>query len=764
MRTAPFLLVVCGCAGFRPDSPPAPPAIAYGFEASATDGTPLGWRMRGGEYAVVDECAHGGRQSLRLRADGRDDLAAATIELPAAGLVGKRVRVSTWLRTRDVMDTATPWLRADDGERAMSLAFDFPAHGTVDAWTESVAEIEVPPAKTVSFGVALIGAGTAWFDDVRVEVIEAAAATIVLGGVVTDAAGRPVANATVGLLRGSGAAQHACTDAEGRYSFRTAPGRYAVSACAPGAVTAVGNFLATAQYDTDAPRLDISLGPQGGVMVRGQVTGTPPRGSHVEVARYSNESGDTFVLPLAADGRFGALLPRGDRYRVRMLAPSPSTVDVLRSDDVAIASLPATPPPVPPQVVDWIAANTTPLAHGEAGQGLADMSPLAAIVGGATVVGLGEATHGAREMFAIKHRLIEYLVAEHGFTVIAFEGGFTECLALDRYVQGGAGDAAHLLSHLVWVWDTAEIAALVEWLRAWNADAAPDKKVHLVGIDMQESGGAYAGVAAFLRQVAPHRAAALLPPIAAMGRTYTRRAIEDLTALQQRELVVGLEALAEQFDRMAAEWTRATSPDDFAMARQMVTVMQQSVAEALTGPPGAAGQKVRDRAMADNIAWIRTRTRTARVAVWAHNYHVRADPAPAGAIRRTGSYLRERYGKDYLALGMVFGHGRFAALDANHHRNLEEITLLPAPDHYLSAAFPRAGIRRGVLDLRALPVEGAVARWFAAPRTLRESGYVFRSEDALTHDEVLPRLYDALVYVDQVTRCRANPPDRARLP
>ena len=249
-----------------------------------------------------------------------------------------------------------------------------------------------------------------------------------------------------------------------------------------------------------------------------------------------------------------------------------------------------------------------------------------------------------------------------------------------------------------------------------------------------------------------------------MGRAYTRRAIEELTTLQQRELVAGLEALAEQFDRTSVQWARATSPDDYAMARQMVTVMQQSAAEGLTGPPGPAGQNVRDRAMADNIAWLRARSPTARVAVWAHNYHLRVDPTPAGGIRRTGSYLRERYGKDYLSLGMVFGHGSFAALDANHHHNLEEITLPPAPDHYFSAAFARAGIRRCVLDLRTLPAEGVVAQWFAAPHAIRESGYVFRSEDALTRDDVLPRLYDAVVHVDHVTRSRANPPDRTRLP
>lgn len=91
----------------------------------------------------------------------------------------------------------------------------------------------------------------------------------------------------------------------------------------------------------------------------------------------------------------------------------------------------------------------------------------------------------------------------------------------------------------------------------------------------------------------------------------------------------------------------------------------------------------------------------------------RSTAAAPGANRITGSFLRERYGADYLAIGMLFGRGSFAALNADH-LNLLTIDLPPAPDHFLSAAFSRAGIRRGVLDLRALPTDGLVVHTGAA--------------------------------------------------
>lgn len=764
MRAAPFFLVAAGCMGTSADTVP-PHGVTIGFEEADATGAPLGWTMRGGPFALVDECAHGGRRSLRLHADDPDQLTAATVVLPAECLVGKRVRVSTWLRTLGVVNMATPWLRADEGERAMDAAYAFPAHGTVADWTGSFAEIEVPPARTVSLGVALVGAGTAWFDDVRIEVIEPSpVATITLSGCVTDGSGRPVDRAQVALLGDAGVAQRVRTAADGAFVFHVAPGSHAVSACVPGDATLVGNFVPRARYDADASGIGIVLAAGDGVLVRGQVTGPLPSDGHVEIARYSRENGDTFVLPLAPDGTFAARLPRGERYRVRMLAAGQSSADALCDGGTAVVSLPATPPPAPPPVVDWIAANAVQFAHGEAGHGTDDMAPLAGIVGDAAVVGLGEATHGSHEMFTIKHRLVEYLVARQGFTVLAFEGGFAECAAIDDYVQHGIGDPGRLLARLHWVWDTEEVLALVGWLRAWNADARHVDKVHLVGIDMQESGGCHRLVADFLARVAPAGAAAVLAPIDVMGRALVRNAVEALAAERQQQLVGALEALAALFDRNEPDWTHATSDAAFASARQAVTVMQQAVAEAMTGPPGAKGQAVRDRAMADNVAWIRVRSPGARVAVWAHGFHLRVEAPAPGAMRQTGSYLRERYGDDYLSLGMVFGHGSFAALDANHHSNLEVIDLPPAPDHYLSAAFTRAGVRCGVLDLRRLASVGDVEPWFRSPHPVRECGYVFRSEEAMTRPRVLPSCYDAVVYLEQVTRSRPRPADRSRLP
>jgi erythromycin esterase-like protein len=106
------------------------------------------------------------------------------------------------------------------------------------------------------------------------------------------------------------------------------------------------------------------------------------------------------------------------------------------------------------------------------------------------VVGLGEATHGCRELFTLKHRLVEYLVTQQGFTVFALEADQNRCRALDDYVTGAVaggdatGEAARRLRELgYWTWHTEEVLALVRWLRSHNATAPVGHTVSVVGVD-----------------------------------------------------------------------------------------------------------------------------------------------------------------------------------------------------------------------------------------------------------------------------------------
>jgi erythromycin esterase len=82
------------------------------------------------------------------------------------------------------------------------------------------------------------------------------------------------------------------------------------------------------------------------------------------------------------------------------------------------------PPPNLPAVQAWIKQNAIPLQSTDPGASLDDLAALQQIVGSATIVGLGEGSHGSHEFFTMKQRLLEYLVEKMGFTMFAMEWGW----------------------------------------------------------------------------------------------------------------------------------------------------------------------------------------------------------------------------------------------------------------------------------------------------------------------------------------------------
>lgn len=163
--------------------------------------------------------------------------------------------------------------------------------------------------------------------------------------------------------------------------------------------------------------------------------------------------------------------------------------------------------------VAWLKANAHPFTTVEAGHGFDDLAFLEKAIGDARVVGLGEATHGTREHFQMKHRLLEFLATKMGFTVFAIEASMPESYRVDRYVSGGTGDPAALVGGMYfWTWNTEEVLDMVKWMRAFNereAAAKSGKHVRFAGFDMQMPEYAQAIVRRFVEKYDPSYTATL---------------------------------------------------------------------------------------------------------------------------------------------------------------------------------------------------------------------------------------------------------------
>ena len=152
--------------------------------------------------------------------------------------------------------------------------------------------------------------------------------------------------------------------------------------------------------------------------------------------------------------------------------------------------------------VKWAQENAIPLKTVEAGNGFDDMEPIGRIVGDARIVALGEATHGTREFFQLKHRMVEYLATRKGFTVFAIEANMPEAYRLNDYVLHGQADPKELLKGMYfWTWNTQEVLDMILWMREFNRSGKGH--IEFTGFDMQTPTVAADIVKKFVQQHEP---------------------------------------------------------------------------------------------------------------------------------------------------------------------------------------------------------------------------------------------------------------------
>jgi Tol biopolymer transport system component/predicted Ser/Thr protein kinase len=154
---------------------PPSPAPNLDFEQGKVGEAPAGWHASvstGPEGAVVAVDDREGTRALRLDA-GRKDRGNAMQYFPSVGYEGKRVRLRAKLRTDGPEVKAYLWLRTETGigeEMKLSSSREDPVATT--EWTVREVIVDVGfDAELISLGVQVNGKGSAWLDDVSLQVV-----------------------------------------------------------------------------------------------------------------------------------------------------------------------------------------------------------------------------------------------------------------------------------------------------------------------------------------------------------------------------------------------------------------------------------------------------------------------------------------------------------------------------------------------------------------------------------------------------------------
>jgi len=438
----------------------------------------------------------------------------------------------------------------------------------------------------------------------------------------------------------------------------------------------------------------------------------------------------------------------------------------------------------PETVSHWIRNNSIPVQTVTRNSRFADLAPLKSVLKDVKIVSLGEATHGTREMFQMKHRLVEFLVRELGFTIFAIEMHHFRCLPVNEYVLHGTDrddPVAIIKENISGVYQTEEVLAMIKWMYKYNKTVPEHRKVSFQGFDGQTPHLAVAWLSEYLKKVEPAYLAENQKVFDETGPkefrlvwdAYGKRTAEQKAILHDKLLNLLSHLAVNQ-----ARFIRLSSRDEFETAMQAARVLVQSdEIRSISEEQSQTDADPRDRYMAETVEYLLQRRPGAKAILWAHNFHLwtfRPDTLDASdkdsrdelkknqlLFKTMGSYLRDAFGEKYYTFGFFFDQGSFQAVDAfGSVESMDPLkfTLPPSPAGSGGWQFSKAGLGDFALNLRQQPTEPAARSWINSPQRFRFAGAEFSekwTEKDFSVPIVLRQTFDGLIFLEKTTRARS---------
>jgi erythromycin esterase len=393
----------------------------------------------------------------------------------------------------------------------------------------------------------------------------------------------------------------------------------------------------------------------------------------------------------------------------------------------AALATPAMGNPAEDAAVKWLMGSAHPISREAPAAG--ELDPLAAVLGQARVVGVGEATHGTHEDDAFKAELVKTLIRRGQIDTIAIEANRTPVAAVDAYIHDGSGDPVAALEGpgMFRLLQTEEFVGLVTWLRAWNRTAP--HPVRVIGIDVQDSSADLDFALKFVEQDKTASAAASdlrvkLAPLVTADSKGVRLLdfVGHTTEEDWKRVYEASLALEKLLDTRAGAW--AAHPD-YAEARYAARAARQGLSTFEYDVRHIKPQDMpldvlsrRDVYMADNL--LDRIGANGRAVLWAHDVHVlRYMNAQTAAYTTVGKELSDKLGTAYAVVGFAWSDGSFnaqpAAAFGKSGVDLQPFSARDDAAEDIGAPLARVGLPRFWFAVSDLPSQGSVKEWLAKP-------------------------------------------------
>ncbi len=404
--------------------------------------------------------------------------------------------------------------------------------------------------------------------------------------------------------------------------------------------------------------------------------------------------------------------------------------------------------------------------------GPGDLDPALALIGDASCVLIGEASHGTHDFYRVRAELSKRLIVEKGFAAIAVEADWPDAYRVNRYVHGRSADRdanaalADFKRFPGWMWRNADVLDFVGWLRAHNDLQPAPARVGFYGLDLYSLHTSIHAVLAYLDRSDPEAARrararyACLEHAGEDPQRYGYAASFGLTPVCEREVVDELIDLQRQRSRLI-ERDGLVAEDEFFHAEQNARLVKNAERYYRAMFQGRVSSwNLRDEHMADTFDALRRHLArgqpqsadgaAAKLIVWAHNSHVgnaRATAQGAQGELTLGQLVRERHPETTVLLGFTTHTGTVTAA-SDWGEPAERKRVRPSLPASYERLFHDTGLPKFFLNLH-LP---KLAEGLAAPRLHRAIGVIYRPDTERASHYFQTRLslqYDGVIHLDQ---------------
>lgn len=414
-----------------------------------------------------------------------------------------------------------------------------------------------------------------------------------------------------------------------------------------------------------------------------------------------------------------------------------------------------------PRFMEWATRSATPILSLTSIDDTKDLDAIAEAIGEAKFVALSEGFHNCKEMMALHHRIIRYLIENHGFNTILSESSFAR--TIHDYVQG-----KDIPENKLWSKDTSivkfygaweEGRKLIEYMRDYNHDH--DNILEYYGTDI---GGFYENwkillddILQYLEKVDMDHHLTLcqrLHPFMDMLSSSARlNYSEKLTLSQRNELAAILDESVAKFNLKEVDYILNSTNEDFQWTRQSLRSLQwaenfyRNYEDMKNTKSGKyVGLNGREIALARNSLWVLQQRKDAKVIWIDHVIHTKTRSQYQnelwGFLTPAGQILKQSLGNDFFVIGMCYGGGRFwNKWQQPPNMFVDSIPPWDITRRSLEKSMSNCGNGNFFLNWSKAPQTFECQHWMQTVFSMRENDYFIQIE---------PREWDSCIYLDIV--------------